>query len=172
MKYFFKKIILIFTMTMMNNFLSAGILIEPMINHDLYAVSGWKNSNKLTYSGVSFGGRFGVQFLGFMGGLEYDYRPKSSYKTEVYKDGYFSGHYSALFAGYQLPLLGKAWIGYFFNIDLKDKVNDLEFKEKGTLLGVGFTVLPLVDLNLEYRKFHVKKNSYELLFGISIPFVL
>ena len=62
----------------------------------------------------------------------------------------FDGNHLGIFAGVELPVLLRAWATYFLSSKLTDNDDD-EYDGSGFGLGVGFTGLPFVSLNLEYR---------------------
>ena len=59
-----------------------------------------------------------------------------------------------LFVGYNLPVMLRAWAAYYLSTSIELQsgaaVGD-EYNGKGYGLGLGFTGLPFVSLNLEYR---------------------
>lgn len=102
----------------------------------------------------------------------------------------------AAFVGFEFPVLLRVYAGYIFagNADtkLRTDINDgagiQDHKIKfdgvtGTKLGVGFTLLPFVDINFEYRKGKLKDGKIggmglqdtdysSYMVGVSLPFVL
>lgn len=66
-------------------------------------------------------------------------------------------------AGVDLPILLRGWVGYGFSNELKGDESD---KLTGTSMkvGVGFTGLPFVSLNLEYLK-----ETFNEVGGLSLP---
>lgn len=162
---------------------NAGVLIEPVLGYSMGSFEGEvTESEKL--SGPSFGGRLGYQKLGFQLGLDYlnsnldvDNKEYSSLKTSEW----------AGFIGFEFPILVRLYAGYIFSAtgSTKFEGGDLDLqKGSGTKFGIGFTGLPFVDINFEYRtstfdeiKFDGEKsdistdfNTYMISF--SLPFVL
>jgi hypothetical protein len=99
----------------------------------------------------------GYQNLGFSLGLDYlhssldmdDKDLKSNLKASEW----------AAFVGFRFPILLKVYAGYIFSAtgetkaDLGAGTQNLDFKNgSGYKLGVGYTLFPLLDINLEYRK--------------------
>ena len=81
-----------------------------------------------------------------------------------------------VFVGYELPILLRVWATYYFDVnwDLEGSTS----RELTTIaLGVGFTGLPFVSLNAEYRLntfdnklgFDDYETNAEVLFSASIP---
>lgn len=195
-----KSFLLIFVMSFFAlNSAKAGIHIEPYLGYSL-AGSGdvtFTNSKyDLSYSSPTIGGRLGYSMLGFMAGLDYSmqsFNLKSEIGSTEYKDG-VKKNQLGIFVGYELPILLRVWGTYFISSKLEGDdapaVNQLidrndEFSDGGGYaLGVGFTGLPFVSLNLEYRtleydKYEVsgvaasnyteKLDLSEILFSVSLP---
>lgn len=144
---------------------SAGILIEPQLGYIVsgkgdYTDSGVKVSGK--YNGVQYGARLGYQVLGLMGGLSYQ---AATYTTSLtcalctptsakvdYKQDAFG-----VFVGYNAPILIRAWIGYNFSVKETSSTSNTYVtngdwsKGHSTELGVGFTGLPFLSVNVIYR---------------------
>jgi hypothetical protein len=92
------------------------------------------------------------------------------------------------FVGYEFPLFLRVYAGYIFsaNGSSKDKNNlSVDFsKGTGSKLGVGFTGLPFVDINFEYRTGTLNQMSFggidydteikysTLMLGLSVPFTI
>ena len=135
----------------------AGLTIEPFLGT---SVSGELKSDapdSLVGSGtdlssLTYGARLGYGMLGFSGGLEYrmgtgeidDNGTKSDNKTTTL----------GLYAGYNFPILVRAWVGY----SLSHKVTveqstggDVDLTGTNMSVGVGFTGLPFVSINVEYH---------------------
>ena len=165
----------------------AGVLVEPYLG---FSIAGDGESTISTvnydfsYSSVTYGGRLGYSFLGLMGGLDYSMQ---SFKadvdaggTETKKD--VDKSQLGLFVGYDFPILLRAWATYF--LSAKADFTDYEFKSGGGYaLGVGFTGLPFVSINLEYRDLEYDKFEWatthtydkkaslsEILLSVSAPF--
>lgn len=159
----------------------ASILIEPVVGYNV--ISSWENKDMTLDakgSGLAYGGRFGWQNLGFQLGLDY-LNSTIDLDDNDLKDPVSMSEW-ALFAGFEFPVLLRAYAGYIFsaNGETKDANNDkVEFsKGTGMKLGVGFTMLPFLDINLEYRKGTFTElndsdtdtdySAYML--GVSLPF--
>lgn len=120
----------------------AGLMLEPYLGTGQYATSF--DSSLLTDSeadGESYttvGGRVGYSFLLVSAGL--DYELMSLDDASVTNTGFF--------VGVDLPILFRFYGKYIFNSNFDDDDIDLDF-ENGTVVGVGFTGLPFVVINLE-----------------------
>ena len=132
----------------------AGFLLEPYAG--LSFGSGENSATIKTeydYNAPMLGARAGYQYLGLMFGLDYSMgMDQKTAGSTVTAD--VSQSTLGLFVGYNLPVMLRAWAAYYLNTSLEveagTSVGD-EFNGKGYGLGVGFTGLPFVSLNLEYR---------------------
>jgi hypothetical protein len=184
----------------------AGILIEPYLGYVLKG-SGEQAGNPVTeysHSGPAMGARLGYQMLGLMGGLDYSMRTEFELEEELPGSYFWNDTGSSkrkskyksknmgIFVGYDFPILLRAWVSYYFNtsweVSTADTVYDVgdEMSGGGYGLGIGYTMLPLVSLNLEFRAFEFDKykdgptgteNTYsnkpkmaEIMFSVSVPF--
>ena len=195
-----KRLLLTFVFLFsINNSSMAGVLLEPYLGFSLIGDGDSKVTNidqDHSYSAITLGGRVGYTFLGFMGGLDYSYEThdiKSKSSVETAKDG-INRNQLGLFVGYNLPILVRVWGTYFIHAGVEGKDNVSESSQflskdnklesgSGIALGAGFTGLPFVSINLEYRKFDFDKlttkgvtdNSYkgtslsEFLLSVSLP---
>lgn len=163
----------------------AGVLIEPVLG---YSVSTVDSGDSDRATGASYGGRVGYQNLGFQLGLDY---LKSGFDVDnnAYKSDFKTSEFAG-FVGFEFPILLRVYAGYIFqatgetDLAVGGVKNKVEFdKGTGTKFGVGFTGLPFVDINFEYRKGKLtdgKWGSQDIddadysayMIGISLPFVL
>ncbi len=168
----------------------ASLLLEPHLGYNISG-SGDTGSGtslvKYSYSGVQLGGRVGYQLLGLMTGVDYT---RSSYTLEA--KGLSSTTNTDLdrseigvFVGYNFPILLRAWGTYYFN-NTSTYPNGNEASGNTTELGVGFTGLPFVSLNLMVRMasfdelksgtttsaISPKQDFTEVVVGVSLPFTL
>ena len=146
----------------------AGFLIEPYLNYNFGSGDYTDNGANVdvSTSGPNFGSRLGYQFLGFMGGMDFNVGSlgwdeesggsKTSYDLDTTRIG--------IFAGYDFPILLRAWVGYSFKNNAEySKAYGADGIAKGDKyngsaieLGVGFTPLPLLSVNVGYRM-----NTYD-----------
>ncbi len=135
----------------------AGLLIEPYAG---YYTGDFKFSTaKYDFGGTAYGGRLGYSRLGLQLGVDY-----MGGKWNIDTNPDFKGTISNLgaFVGYSFPILLRVYATYFFNSSLKN--SDTKFEGNTTRLGVGFSPLPFVDVNLEYMT-----GTYDKADGQSIP---
>jgi hypothetical protein len=163
----------------------ANLLIEP--------VAGWNVPTKFTFQdnnysgdGGSAGGRVGFQKLGFQLGVDYLHSRISFNETELPKP--MSMNEWAIFAGFEFPILLRIYAGLIVSAlaETKDPNGDKITLDGGTgaKFGVGFTGLPLIDINVEYRrgswqeykigdtKTEEESNYNSILLAVSAPFNL
>lgn len=125
----------------------AGILLEPYLG---YHTGDFGQATKNDTSGVSFGARAGYQTMGFMFGVDYmtgKWTSDSTPKADVTPTDI------GVFVGYNFPVLLRVYGVYGFKDEAKAEAsgNSNKFEGDGSIkLGVGFTGLPFVSLNLEY----------------------
>lgn len=126
----------------------ASLLVDPYLGLN---VSGSTKVGTLENSydnvPVSIGARVGFAQLGFSAGL--DYQNTSSIKIENSANKYDATELG-IFAGFDFPILVRAYVGYIFSADFKATGSNFD-EGSGYKLGVGFTGLPFVSINLEYK---------------------
>jgi hypothetical protein len=163
---------------MMGSVANASLLLEPYLGYHTGKYT--QGSTDQNLSGVSYGGRLGFQQLGFMGGIDYmtgswkdDASPNSSTVTPSNL---------GVFVGYNFPILVRVYGEYGFSNSLKLSNNGGSDTLKGTgiKLGVGFTALPFLSINLEYITDTYTKDSNgtltpevtDKLYGVSVSLPL
>lgn len=137
---------------------NAGLLVEPFVGFNI--ASGEDGANPKTeydQSAPFYGARLGYQVMGLMAGLDYTKGMEAELEEKTGSNtsrADVDQQTMGIFVGYNLPVMLRAWVAYHFSSKLEYQntaaVGD-ELKGKGYGLGVGFTPLPLVSLNLEYR---------------------
>lgn len=196
------KIISLFTLLLFTSHSFAGVLIEPFLGFGIGSgeyVSGSQTADN-KYTGPQMGARLGYSFLGFMGGLEYR-KTSGSLSYDKHSGGGvwansgtdqdYSGTEIGAFVGYDFPILVRAYAGYTFNTKWEFDNNGAwigaasdELSGNTTTLGVGFTGLPFVSLNVEFRMVSLDTykdvsagtetaadySSNEVVLGVSLPF--
>jgi hypothetical protein len=138
---------------------NADVLIEPLVGYQLVSkMDVQKGDNYSGGSGPAYGGRLGYQKMGFQVGLDYlnstldfsdkDFKPLKSSEWGA-------------FVGFEFPILFRVYAGYIFSATGTTKVRDqssgsyykTDFNSgTGFKAGLGFTLLPFLDINLEYRR--------------------
>jgi hypothetical protein len=194
----FKNVIVALGILFVATTANASFLIEPHLGYNISggqsAYTSGSTTSKFAYSGPQYGARLGAQFLGVMGGFAYTH---STYELKISGGMTDQGKQKqddlGLFVGYSAPILIRAWVAYFFSSKYTATESNSSYtsgdvsKGNTTEIGVGFTPLPLISLNLAYRMFTVKsytdvgassvdynpsiKNT-EIVLGVSVPFHL
>lgn len=186
-----KKIIVFICLIGINFFpqqSKASFLIDPYVGYKLawdtatLESGGLSADFDITRNGVMYGARAGYQFLGLMAGVEYGMGTGLTSDLAAGSIGGFNvpgaessydASYMGVFVGYELPIMLRAWATYFF--DANWEAEDGSKTELTAIsLGVGFTGLPFVSLNAEYRlnTFDSGDNyetNGEVFFSASIP---
>ena len=127
----------------------AGILIEPYIGY-FAGKSKQATQTTLNVKGPGYGARLGYTKLGFMIGLDYQTGSQTNDASPNHFD--LTPTNVGAFVGYQLPILLRAYAGYNFIAKVKgtNPSNHIAYSGNGVKVGVGFTALPLVSINIEY----------------------
>ena len=182
---------LILGLFLIANTASAAFLIEPHLSYNLSGSgdNGLTGTSKtdFDYNGAQYGLRAGYQMLGLMAGLDftrsnYDMDNTTSTGTSVTE---MERNEWGLFVGYNFPILVRAWGTYYFSNTAKNKTTGSERTGSTKELGVGFTGLPFLSLNLMYRmvdhdelesasgvKTSVDYSTHEFVVGVSLPLTL
>jgi hypothetical protein len=165
----------------------AGLLVEPVLGYSMSKLQvDTAGSEEEEGSGVSIGGRLGYQNLGFQLGIDY-LKSTISIDDTSFKSDLDSNEISG-FVGFEFPILFRVYAGYILSAsaeaDYGSPKNTLSLTDgSGMKLGVGFTGLPFVDINFEYRKGTYATYKYvteqeidtdfsAYMISLSLPFVL
>lgn len=127
----------------------ANIMIEPYLGYEM----GKTTDPDGKTSGVVIGGRLAYKtplmlWVGLDGGFETGkYKPDSNSDADLKRTSLYG------VVGVDLPILFRVWAGYGFSDEFKFE-SPYNMKGTGTnfKLGLGFTALPFVSLNVEYIK--------------------
>jgi hypothetical protein len=131
----------------------AAILVEPLVGTTvLYKLMPDAASEEQGQLGSAYGGRLGFQKLGFQLGV--DYLNSSVKMQDKNFDDNLKMEEWAAFVGIKLPILFRLYGGYIFSSQATGKSQDQDYtynKGSGAKVGLGFTGIPFINLNLEYR---------------------
>lgn len=160
----------------------AGFLLEPYFGMNMNS-TGELGTTDVDITGNSIGARVGFQNLGFMFGVD---GRRSSWNLE-FDNADIDATVTTLgaFVGYDFPILLRVWGEYVISHNGIDE-NDTEYTEgSGTIIGLGYKVMPFVSLNLEIGNFETAKAKTDggsegdldakyntFLLGVSIPISL
>ena len=128
----------------------AGIMIEPYLG---YVVGGEIDDGggaTADPAGTLFGARLGFRTLGFMAGVDYQTGTIEAQDwTDNAEDSDSDVTDLGVFVGYEFPILFRVYFSYFFDSKSEPEGSTGELEGSGTRLGVGYTGLPFVAINLE-----------------------
>ena len=178
----FKITSLILGLFLMVNTASAALLLEQHLGYNL-ASSGDGES----YNGAQLGMRVGYQQLGLMAGL--DFTRSTFDQDQTVNNAKVSNEMErnewGVFVGYNFPILIRAWAAYYFDNTTKATTSNFEMSGNTTELGVGFTALPFLSINLMYRMINLDElkasngatasmdsSNQEFVVGVSLPLTL
>lgn len=137
--------LLVLTMTTFFSVQSfAGLLIDPYFGVGQAKSSSDLSTGDESNSSTSVGSRLGYSFLLLSAGIDYEMSNSSYDGDDV------SATNMSLFVGVDLPILLRGWAEYYMSssYDIDGVTQDIDFKD-GYGIGIGFTGLPFVSLNLE-----------------------
>ncbi len=145
----------------------AGLHLEPYVGYlsGKSKVTILGTEVKDTYKTAMIGARVGLGMMGVSAGVDYSMSPGTfelKQDTPATSAGPDKEKYKNLgiFVAFKFPVLFRVWGTYFLNSEMKvDTVGagtgssvDDKLKGKGFAVGAGFTGLPIVAINLEYRR--------------------
>ena len=168
-------LITIFTLSLTSH---AALLVEPLVGYNINGTTSTEDLNTAdSFSGTSYGGRLGWQNFGFQLGLDY----LSSSLTTKNDDQDASFQDWGAFVGFKFPVFFRVYAGYIFSSTGECKDADAEYtKGSGSKVGIGFTGIPFININLEYRKLtYSEYNDLEMdtkvdaiMLGLSLPLTI
>jgi hypothetical protein len=158
----------------------ADILLEPYLKYDVTGSDNINGTNS-TLTGPGFGARVGYQALLFFFAL--DYGITNGTVTTNGSSNSFTQNQAFVEVGVHVPLL-RAWAGYGFLDSSTTNTNpNITISGSALKIGLGFTGLPLVSINLEYTMDTYTQEKYNstttslsssngntVALGVSIPF--
>ena len=138
----------------------AELLIEPVLG---YSLNGKLELGDASYSGArgaSYGGRLGYQKLGFQIGGDY-LHSSLNMNDDDFKEDMSLSEWGG-FVGFEFPILFRVYAGYIFSATGTSEVETGDFElssGSGMKVGLGFTGLPFIDINFEYRSGKFEKSK-------------
>jgi hypothetical protein len=136
----------------------AAVLVEPLLGYNFAAkVDGPGGNHYSGGNGLGYGGRVGFEKLGFLIAADYLHSNLNMHNSD-FSDKLQTNEYGAV-VGFRLPILLKFYGGYIINATGTSSYGtggvasqSAKFSSgHGYKLGVGWTLFPLLDINLEYR---------------------
>ncbi len=165
---------------------NASLLIEPHLGYNLSG-TGTASNYAFKYTSPEYGLKLGTQYLGLMAGLDYTASTYTWTRTPGSDDKFNRGELG-LFVGYNLPILVRFWGAYYFSNTATDQdssgntASGTEYKGNTKELGIGFTPIPFLSVNVIYRNvnFTTKPAGIsiadlsisEFVLGVSCPITL
>lgn len=143
----------------------ADLLLEPYLG---YAIGSGETGStyEYDYTTPQIGARIGYQMLGVMAGIDYSMSTgkfdldTTTTATGAESSSKYKKNQLGLFVGYNLPILFRVWGTYYLNVKTEDDIAPItENSGSGYALGAGFTGLPFVSLNLEYRTYSFDESE-------------
>lgn len=174
---------------------NAALLIEPVLGYNVnvkseteaFDISGVPVAKSSTSGGkgVGIGGRLGYQQLGFQVGLDF-LKSTLDMNDSNYDEDLNTTEWAG-FVGFEFPVLFRVYAGYIFAGEGKSENGGEDITvsgASGAKFGLGFTGIPFIDINIEYRrgvfdemkigssKYKVDTNYSALMFALSVPFTI
>lgn len=143
----------------------AGVMVEPYLGYEMGTFKDPDGKMDGTQLGLRLAWTAPLMFwagLDYTMGVSGKFKPDSSILPD--SDGTRTTAY--LVAGVDFPILLRGWVGYGFTNTLKlgSEYGSEKYEGTSTKLGVSFTGLPFICLNLEYVM-----DEYKKLAGIDLP---
>lgn len=179
-----KKILLFLISLTFLSSANAGFYINPGI---AISVSGDADGTDVDNNYMLGQVQLGWSTLGLSFGADYEMTLTDVELEATPTNNEFSANNLGVFVGYQFPILFRIYAAYMISGKIEGQNNTLELADmSGTKIGLGFTGLPFVSINLEMRKFTydeaslggvVASTSYDggydnITLGVSFPFSL
>lgn len=166
------RILLALVATMVASSAQAGFMIDPYIGigqtkTELDVAGDNENTSSDTY----FGSRVGYSFILVSAGIDYQITKGED------SDGDDANLNSlSAFVGVDLPILFRFWAEYFLSSSFDSDTDGVDFTFKdGYSVGIGFTGLPFVSINLELQAMNYEaefdnfpNNEFDLTVGSTI----
>lgn len=149
------KILVTLVVTMVASAAQAGFMIDPYIGIGQTKTSvDVASADDETSTSTVLGSRLGYSFILVSAGIDYQIM-----KAEDAAEDDVTVNNISAFVGVDLPILFRFWAEYFISSNYDSDDLDVSFKD-GYGIGIGFTGLPFVSLNLE-----IEALNYDVDFG-------
>jgi len=188
------SLLLLFAFLALSSQSQALILIDPYVGYKL--TSGENGSSPATqydYNSLSYGTRLGLKKLGFSLGLDYS-MASSDLEASLGNINTAESHDQKIlgvFLGYDLPAMFRVWGTYVLDVEFEDTDGSDSgdtLNGSGIGLGLGYTGLPFVSINFEYKMYTIDEATSsgvtsnlaanaeidlkEMMVSLSVPFDL
>ncbi|WP_415061616.1 outer membrane beta-barrel protein [Bdellovibrio sp.] len=149
-----KKLLAVFALVLgFTSVSQAGLLLEPYIGYEMGTAKSDSGGDGKTEA-VNVGGRIAYTLpVMFWLGVDANVGTSGKYKPDTGTDVDTKRTSLSAVVGMDFPILLRAWLAYGFVNEIKfDDAFDSKVKGSNVKVGVGFTGLPFVSLNVEYIK--------------------
>ncbi|MFZ9000622.1 MAG: hypothetical protein ACO20H_04930 [Bacteriovoracaceae bacterium] len=160
-----KKFLLLFSFIIFIPYSHADIFLEPHLSVGVLgdATESGGGNKEYDTSDMNLGLKAGYSIMMFNFGIDYTIG-QQTWEIEAPQavagpEEEFDSATWGLFGGVEFPILLRAWVTYYFDASLEDTNNTATFDKGDELsgsgygLGLGYTLLPLLSINIEYKVF-------------------
>lgn len=128
---------------------NAGLLLEPYLGYEMGTTKDPDGKLDGTQMGLRVAWTAPIMFWA---GVDYTMGVSAKLKPDDSAIADSDAKRSTLYGvvGVDFPILLRGWFGYGFKNELKADDWDTKYEGTSTKIGVGFTGLPFISLNLEY----------------------
>ena len=144
----------------------AGVSIEPLIGYNLATELDVGGGGKTYHggNGIAYGGKLAYEMNkdhGFSFGLDYLKNDVDMSDSDIDKN--INADEWGVYVGFKLPALFKFYGEYIFSAygdtEIEDRDRNLS-GGTGWKLGLGTTIIPFIDINLDYREISYDKIDF------------
>lgn len=139
----------LFTALLLSSPAMASLYLEPYLGYETGKMENPGSSENV--AGTNLGLKLGYESLGFALGADY---MRGSLKVDSSPSQTGTNQDLGIFAQFTFPILVKVSGTYFFSNEFEDTG---KLTGSGTKIGVGYTGLPFVSLNLDLISIHYNK---------------
>ena len=161
-----KNSLLLFTaLFLLSSQTHALFLIDPYIGYKKSsAENGTTPTVEYDYNSLTYGARLGLKKMGFSIGADYS-MASADLEAETSGIKVAEAHDQkqlGIFLGYDLPAMFRFWGTYLLDVEFEDTDGSDSgdtLNGKGYGLGVGYTGLPFVSINFEYKMYTIDEST-------------
>lgn len=162
------RILVLAAIVLCSSYASASLYLEPYVGYEISTLKGTDVANGLSGSldyknnGADFGGKIGYSTLGFAVGADYMAGSLTSKdQNSPPQDTTVKGSDIGAFVQFTFPVLLKVSATYFFSSKGTNSSN-ADLKGNGFKIGAGFTMFPLISINLDMISVHYNDGTSPL----------
>jgi len=162
-----KKILFIIVFVTLSRTAYSSVWIEPYVGVNIlgdFEFTRDGNGGLLqdgvhdyNYSGITYGAKLGISYMLIAAGFQYELGTRDAEISSIpsgwtEEDEEYNVENMGAFLNFSGIPFFNIFASYFFSSELEDKnLTKLDLKGSGFALGMGFTGLPIIQLNVEYR---------------------